>query len=370
MALTATANLHTRQKVLKALEMNKCYVVTEMPNNPSVFLAVIPKPDDHTKVVQPIVDQVCTNGASADRYLVFCRTYGETVEMFQEAALQLDARNSLYVTSGTVPKHERRTCEKYDACTADNIKHHVVQSFTDPSGVVRVVFATIAFAMGLDSPNIRNILHWGPPRDTETYLQEIGRAARDGKPAVAVLFYKSTDFRGNPGVTEAMRTFCTNTVVCRRKLLMEGFGSTDAIIFPETKCQCCDVCASDCACQFCQLPEAYLHYQMLNLEELLNFDQADEESSRGVPLSPKQTALKSRLLAYRRHLCEKILLPETDATVMVGIEISTGITDQMIDLIVKHSSDLQSKDDLTEICVESCEHIEMFWEILTSTMHQ
>ncbi len=92
--------------------------------------------------------------------------------------------------------------EEIDAGTADNVKHHVVQSFTVPSGV------------GLDSPSIRNILHWGPPRDTETYLQEIGRAARDRIPAVAVLFYKSTDFRGNHGVTEAIRTFCTNTVVC------------------------------------------------------------------------------------------------------------------------------------------------------------
>ncbi len=61
---------------------------------------------------------------------------------------------------------------------------------------------------------------------------------------------------------------------------MEGFASTDAIIFPEDKCQCCDICASDCACLFCQLPEAYLHYQMPNLEELLSFDQSDEEHTQ------------------------------------------------------------------------------------------
>ena len=46
-------------------------------------------------------------------------------------------------------------------------------------GLVRIVVATVAFSMGLDSPNVRRILHWGPPEDLEQYVQETGCGGRD-----------------------------------------------------------------------------------------------------------------------------------------------------------------------------------------------
>ena len=42
--------------------------------------------------------------------------------------------------------------------------------------------------MGLDCPNVRSVIHWGPSGDIEQYLQETGRAGRDGLPAEAVLY--------------------------------------------------------------------------------------------------------------------------------------------------------------------------------------
>ena len=54
---------------------------------------------------------------------------------------------------------------------------------------LRVVIATVAFGMGLDSPNIRRIIHWGAPADTESYIQETGRAGRDGEQSLAKLYY-------------------------------------------------------------------------------------------------------------------------------------------------------------------------------------
>lgn len=177
MALTATANVKTRTNVMKSLEMTQAHVISKLPNNPNLFLAVFRKPtsQDKSVIVEPIVHSITSNGVSADRHLVFCRTYHETVELFQEAVLGLHDQDALYAhTSTSLPQSHCRTCEKYDACTAESIKKHIVSSFTDPNGTVRAVFATIAFAMGLDSPNIRHTIHWGPPVDVETYIQEVG----------------------------------------------------------------------------------------------------------------------------------------------------------------------------------------------------
>ena len=70
---------------------------------------------------------------------------------------------------------------------------NIISSFTETDGVLRLVFATVAFAMGLDAPNIRRSLHWRPPTDAATYFQVSGRIGRNGQQSTAVLYYAEKD---------------------------------------------------------------------------------------------------------------------------------------------------------------------------------
>lgn len=59
------------------------------------------------------------------------------------------------------------------------------------SGRLRVVVATVAFGMGLDKSDIRGIIHYNISKTVESYIQEIGRAGRDGNVAYCHLFLDS-----------------------------------------------------------------------------------------------------------------------------------------------------------------------------------
>ncbi|MBQ46820.1 MAG: hypothetical protein CMP10_04915 [Zetaproteobacteria bacterium] len=62
------------------------------------------------------------------------------------------------------------------------------------SGKVNVMVATNAFGMGINKQDIRYIIHCGIPGSAEQYIQEIGRAGRDGQEATAYLFYNPRDY--------------------------------------------------------------------------------------------------------------------------------------------------------------------------------
>jgi len=97
----------------------------------------------------------------------------------------------------------------------------------------------------MDFPNIRRIIHWGPPSDVESCIQETGRASRDGEVACAYLYYSNKDLSQDK-VDDYMANYCCSNVECRCYTLFKEFDTYNGD--KPIGCKCCDVCKLSCNC--------------------------------------------------------------------------------------------------------------------------
>ncbi|WP_375182726.1 helicase-related protein, partial [Sphingomonas adhaesiva] len=79
----------------------------------------------------------------------------------------------------------------YHAGLDGSVRSRNQDRFLNEDGIV--IVATVAFGMGIDKPDIRLVMHAQMPASIEAYVQECGRAGRDGEPADCVLLFREGD---------------------------------------------------------------------------------------------------------------------------------------------------------------------------------
>jgi ATP-dependent DNA helicase RecQ len=140
----------------------------------------------------------------------------------------------------------------YHAGLSDSERKAAQEDFIEDR--VETIVATVAFGMGIDTPNVRYVVPAGLPMSLENYQQESGRAGRDGLEAECCLFFSPNDARiwrsiiaeesgsHNAALASlaALDAFCTG-VTCRHEALVSYFGQS----LGGKRCQACDVCLGD-----------------------------------------------------------------------------------------------------------------------------
>ncbi|XP_065901618.1 ATP-dependent DNA helicase Q1-like [Dysidea avara] len=247
MALTATATLDTLKVVKERLSLHDPAVIGLSPNVPNILYstAKLPKLEDFCRRLSTVLMR---HRVSYPKTIIFCRSYSDCGDIYRTLEIMM---GSSFTEPIGYPKglHRFRLVDMFTRASKRKMKQKVLESFVSMTSRLRVVIATTAFSLGIDCPNIRKVIHYGTPGTIEEYVQETGRAGRDGEPAKACLFY------GNPpkDVTPEMRSYGTNASQCRRNLLFKRFlfYNVDTVGEISPKCQCCDNCAKNCDCIDC-----------------------------------------------------------------------------------------------------------------------
>ena len=260
--------------------------------------------------------------------------------------------------------------EMLHSCTPEANKREILNSFQQVDGSICILVATISFGMGVDSKGVTTVVHFGPSKNVESYIQETGRAGRDGTHSNAFLFYSSLLLRH---VDNDIKSHVKKKS-CRREFLLSFFEPVRSVIKPSHRHLCCDNCAlkCECGCTYCGVQSCYPATSNTPSPLL---------KTRDVPIA-KREELRSKLVSYYKEIVQslkKSTTQEGKAKVLFAPKFLLGFSELHILQTVQHCHEIFSYSDIynhVEIWDESMhyrstKYLMMCLEILRNTpLHQ
>lgn len=227
-ALTATADVRTREEIITRLQLENARQFVNGFDRPNIQYRIAQKNNPKIQLMRFLRDEQKNNSG-----IIYCLSRNK-VEQTAEW-LCTEGFTALPYHAGLTPQVRQKNQSRF--LREDNI----------------IMVATIAFGMGIDKPDVRFVAHLDLPKSIEAYYQETGRAGRDGEPATTLLLYGlddvvklrqmmsnsegSEEFKRNEQQRlNAMLGLCEITT-CRRQTLLRYFGDTLA-----EACGNCDTC--------------------------------------------------------------------------------------------------------------------------------
>ncbi|XP_071961250.1 ATP-dependent DNA helicase RecQ-like [Antedon mediterranea] len=374
-ALTATASKKTRATIINDLHMKVPVLVDLGVNKPNIRYTVIKTKqgfrdvDALFSIFVPIIEELKIKKIEASRTIVFCRRRShcrDLYEMFM-TALGVEA----YDATCKHVDDRGRFVAMFQQATDVDVKESVMSSFADPNGVIRVLFSTIAFGMGMDVKGLQTVIHLGPPADLDDYLQETGRAGRDSlKQSFAILLKYSHSTRRT---SESMKEYISGNK-CRRKTLMSFFECEPCSV---VKHLCCDVCAAVCTCECacngacnCDTKCTYNDNQLeISIKKIIHQLDARHSACFHKKVNcvsiEKTSQIRNDLYRYRNELAGGL----TDDKLFTNVNISTQYSNQLIDHIIKDLPYIPNRSVFMQhFLFYSSEHAECSWDIIKSVI--
>lgn len=166
-AFTATATKEVRDDIIDILELQNPFVITTGFDRNNLYFGVVTSKDRYGAIKNYLETHKNHSG------IIYCLTRKQVEEICGQ--LMKDGFSATRYHAGLSDEERRKNQDDF---IYDRIP---------------IIVSTSAFGMGIDKSNVRFVLHYGMPKNIESYYQEAGRAGRDGEPAECILYYSSKD---------------------------------------------------------------------------------------------------------------------------------------------------------------------------------